>query len=132
MSKGGRSYSDPTYGSKKIINFAKVTCGTRATGNLETISVMFPMTITDVNIIAFTAGSGAASSWTLKKGTTALATVSFATNATAGTVVEGSVTETSLTAGDTLSFGVILGTCDPNQTCQMSVEYRETFEVGDN
>lgn len=133
MSKGGRSYSDPSYGSKKILNFTQVTCGTRATAaNVATISVMHPITITDWNITATVAGSGATSQWTLKKGTTALGTLTFATNATAGAVVEGSVTETSLTAGDVLVLGSVLSTADPSQTCLASVEYRETFEVGDN
>lgn len=132
MSKGGRSYSDPSYGSKKVFAFTRVTVGTRATALVESISVMHPVTITDWNAIADVAGSGAATSWVLKKNTTTLATISFATNATAATVVEGSLTETSLTAGDTLNLFSVLGTSDPNQTILVNVEYRETFEVGDN
>jgi len=132
MSKGGRSYSDPSYGSKKVFGFTQTTCGTRATALVQTITVMYPVTITDWNIVANVAGSGATSQWVLAKGTTALGTLTFATNATAGTTVEGSVTETSLTAGDTLTLRSVLSTADPNQTIQANVEYRETFEVGDN
>jgi hypothetical protein len=131
MAHGGRSYSDPTYGSKKILKFQKFSCGTRAVAALESISLMHPITITGVNIRAITAGSGATSAWSLTSGATILSTIAFATNATAGTVVKGTVAETLVPADGILIMGSLLSTADPNQDCQMSVEYVETFVAED-
>lgn len=136
MSKGGRTYSDPSYGSKKLFSFARVSMGTRSDDALVTeagiLTVMHPIRITDWNIICDATGDGGTSQWVLKKGTTALGTLNFVTNPTAGTTVEGSVTETSLTAGDTLRLYSATSVADPAPFATARVEYREVFEDGDN
>ena len=137
MSKGGRSYSDHTYGSKKVFSFARVSMGTRAANTLVVqagiFTAMHPITVTDWNIVCDATGStGGTSSWVLKKNTTAIGTLAFVADPTAGTTVEGSISEVSLTAGDTLNLYSYLSTGSPVPFVTARVEYRETFEVGDN
>ena len=132
MSKGGRSYSDPSYGSHKFINFQQYTCGTRSAAILESVVVTTPITVIGISAVAALAGSGSTSAWSVSKNATALATLTFATNATAGTVVNGTVTATVLTSGDRLILASGTATADPAQTSKITVEYYETFEVGDN
>jgi len=136
MSKGGRSYADPSYGSKQVFSFNRVSMGTRAAATEVTLAgiwtVMHPIEILDWNIVCDATGDGGTSSWTLRKGTLAIGTLSFATNPTAGTTVEGTVTVTALTAGDTLKIYSALSTADPAPFVTARVEYREIFEVGDN
>lgn len=137
MSSGkGRSYSDPSYGSKKVFSFARVSMGTRAAATEVTeagcFTVIHPIRVTDWNIVCDATGNGGTSTWTLRKGSTAIGTLSFVTNPTAGTTVEGSLTETTLTAGDTLKLYSALSTAAPQPFITARVEYRETFEDGDN
>jgi hypothetical protein len=93
---------------------------------------MHPIVVTEWNITCDATGNGGTSTWTLRKGTTAIGTLSFVTNPTAGTTVEGTVTETALTAGDTLRLYSALSTAAPQPFITARVSYRETFEVGDN
>jgi hypothetical protein len=132
MSKGGRSYSDPSYGSHKFIQFPRYTAGTRSAALLDSISVATPIYVLGVQGVAAVAGSGSTSVWVVQKNATAIGTLTFATNATAGTVVNASVTPVALTSGDILNLRSGTSTADPAQTAQIFVEFVETFEVGDN
>ena len=136
MSKAGRTYSDPSYGSKKVFSFARVSMGTRAAATQVVeagiLTAMHPMTLTEWNITCDATGNGGTSSWTLRKGSTAIGTLAFVTNPTAGTNASQDITEVSLTAGDTLSIYSALSTAAPQPFITARVSYRETFEVGDN
>ena len=123
-----RSYSDPTYGGKKIIQFSKWSCGTRSEAAVERIPMMHKFKVTDANMIAHVAGSGSTSAWSLVAGTTALCTMTFATNATAGTVLNGTVTAYEAGADTILYLYSGTATADPNQTQQVFVEYEEVFD----
>ena len=137
MSKAGRTYSDPSYGYKKVFSFARCSMGTRAAATLVPeagiFTTMHPIVVTEWNITCDATGNGGTSTWTLRDGTTALGTLSFVTNPTAGTSVgETFTTETTLSAGDTLRLYSALSTAAPQPFITASVSYRETFDVGDN
>lgn len=131
-----RSYSDPSYGSKKVFSFHRVSMGTRSAAAAVTeagqITAMSPITITSWNMTCNATGNGGTSQWTLRKGTVALGTLNFVTNPTAGTTVGADVTEVSLTAGDVLSLYSATSVASPTPFVTARVEYRETFESGDN
>jgi len=132
MSKGGRSYSDPSYGSHKQLEFGQFTCGTRSAAILEAIVITTPIRVVAVSGVASAAGSGSTSAWSVSKNTTALGTLTFATNATAGAVANATITATDLAVGDRLVLASGTATADPNQTCKVSVEYYEIFNNSDN
>jgi hypothetical protein len=136
MSKGGRSYSDPSYGSHKSMTFQQFSCGTRSAAILDAIVVNTPMKVIGISGVAAFAGSGSTSAWAVCKNTTALGTLTFATNATAGAVANATVTTTAASVicavGDRLTLQSGTQTADPNQTCKVSVEYYELFDVSDN
>ena len=133
MSKGGRSYSDPSYGSHKSITFGLYSCGTRSAAILEAIVVNTPMDVIGISAVATVAGSGSTSAWSVSKNTTAIGTLTFATNATAGAVANvAAFTPVSCDVGDRLVLASGTATADPNQNCRVSVEYYETFDVSDN
>jgi len=132
MSKGGRTYSDPSYGSHKQLEFGQFTCGTRSAAILEAIVITTPIRVVAVSGVASAAGSGSTSAWSVSKNTTALGTLTFATNATAGAVANATITATDLAVGDRLVLASGTATADPNQTCKVSVEYYEIFSNSDN
>ena len=132
MSKGGRSYSDQSYGSIKQMQFGPNTIGTIAAGNLTTFVATEPITVTDWAINNLALGTGGAATFVLyKNSTTALGTIILAGTHAKDSAHAGSVTETSLTAGDTLDFYVGLATTSIGGVIAR-VKYRETFEVGNN
>jgi hypothetical protein len=134
-SKGGRSYSDPSYGSVKTAMFNVVTAGTRATAIVDAISPMNPITIVDWNITNTTLGTGGSSQWVLAatsdSGTSALGTIIFVGTHALGAVVEGSMTETEVAKGGKLHLYSILSTA-AGLTLTARVSYREKFDVSDN
>ena len=134
-SKGGRSYSDPSYGSVKTIELGPITAGTRATAIVSKWSPMNPVTILDWNMINSTLGTGGSSQWVLAatsgSGTAALGTIVWVGTHAAGVVVEGTATETNVTkAGAVNLYSVLSTAADLGLTAVIS--YRETFDVGDN
>ena len=131
----GRSYSDPSYGSKKIFSFTRVSLGTRSSATVPEAGVLttiHPIKVVGWNIHCQGSADGGTAQFILCKGTTALGTLAFVTNPTDGTTISASITETALTAGDTLQL--YAGTMESDATCFATarVEYRETFEDGDN
>ena len=136
MSIGGRSYSDPSYGSHKQLEFGQFTCGTRSAAILEAIVITTPIKVVAISGVASAAGSGSTSAWAVCKNTTALGTLTFATNATAGAVANATVTTTAAdlkcAVGDRLTLQSGTQTADPAQTCKVSVEYYDIFDNSDN
>lgn len=135
-SKGGRSYSDQSYGSVKVLTpFTQVTAGTRATALVDSHKVMNPITVLDWNMVNTTLGTGGSSQWVLAatsdNGTAALGTLIFVGTHAIGASVDGSVTETTVAAGGRLDLYSVLSTA-AGLTVKANVSYREAFDVSDN
>lgn len=134
-SAGGRSYSDPTYGSVKTFSFAQVTAGTRASAIVDVFEPMNPITILDWNMANAALGTGGTSQWVLAatsgSGTAALGTITFTGTHALGAVVDGTATETKVAKGGVVHLYSILSTAaDLKVTATFT--YRENFETGDN
>lgn len=137
-SKGGRSYSDQSYGSVKTLTFGVVTAGTRATAIVDQFRAMVPIKVLDWNISNTTLGTGGSSQWVLAatsaNGTAALGTIIFVGTHAAGATVEGSVSDVAsgtLPAGGALHLYSVLSTA-ASLTVVSSVSYRESFDASDN
>lgn len=134
-SKGGRSYSDPSYGSVKNASYTRLTAGTRATGLVDTFKTMNPITIIDWQITNSTLGTGGSSQWVLaatsSNGTSALGTIIFVGTHAAGATVDGSVTELELAKDGVLNLYSVLST-SADLTITARFSYRERFDVSDN
>ncbi len=133
-----RTYSDPSYGSKKSIELLDTAAlnGTAAAATDQVYTVMAPITVTDWNVRVTTAGSGTLRNVILGKslggtGTvTAIGTIAVGT-ASADTVKDGTVTSTSLVAGDDLVVQ-IAGTGATVAVVAPVVQYVEKFVVSDS
>lgn len=139
QSKGGRSYSDPTYGSVKTMKFSFAgSTGTRTTAVISTIKPMTPISVIDWQMTANAAGAAGSMDFvicaTSSIGTSALGTITFSGTNAANTTVDGSVTtEAAVAAGGAINLYSVLGTCDPASTFfAPTISYRETFVVSDN
>ncbi len=137
-SKGGRSYSDQSYGSMKTFTFGVVTAGTRATAIVDSYVPMNPITVVDWFMSNTTLGTGGSSQWTLAatsaSGTTALGTIIWVGTHAAGAVVNGSMTEgtsNTVPTGGAINLSSVLSTA-ASLTLQAVVSYREAFTVSDN
>ena len=134
-SKGGRSYSDDSYGSVKSFTFGVVTAGTRATAVVDSFSPMNPITVLDWNMSNTTLGTGGSSQWVLaatsSEGTSALGTIIFVGTHAAGAVTEGTATETNVAKGGKVHLYSVLSTA-AGLTVTAQVTYRERFDVSDN
>jgi len=134
-SKGGRSYSDPSYGSIKSNVIGPFTAGTRATAIVATISPMNPVSVVDWNMTNSTLGTGGSSQWVLaatsSSGTAALGTIIFVGTHAAGAAVEGTATETVVAKGGKIHLYSILSTAAA-LTVSANISYRETFDAADN
>lgn len=137
-SKGGRTYSDPSYGSVKSLIFGPYTAGTRATAIVGQITAMNPIKILDWNMMNSTLGTGGSSQWVLaatsSNGTAALGTIIFVGTHAAGAVVDGSasdVASATIPTGGALHLYSVLSTAAA-LTVEARVTYRETFDVSDN
>lgn len=135
-SKGGRSYSDPSYGSVKTLTFGVVTAGTRATAIVDGFTAMNPITIIDWEMSNSTLGTGGSSQWVLaatsSNGTSALGTIIFVGTHAAGAVVDGSIaTEVTIPTGGALHLYSVLSTAAA-LTVSAKVSYREAFVATDN
>jgi hypothetical protein len=135
VSKGGRTYSDPSYGGVRTLQLGPYTAGTRATAIVDTFTAMSPITILDWEISNSTLGTGGSSQWALcatgAAGTAALGTIIFVGTHAAGAVVAGTATETNLDAGENLHLYSVLSTA-AGLTLTAYVKYRERFSVSDN
>jgi hypothetical protein len=133
-----KSYSDPSYGSKKVVRTAESAsqAGTGAVTVIERHTFMFPATITDWNVIVKTGGTAGDCPVTIGKsvagtGTVSeLGTITLATNANLS-VVDGTVTETSFDAGDDLVFSRGVATTAGPFVASAEVYFKETFQATD-
>ncbi len=137
-SKGGRSYSDQSYGSVKVKTFGPYTAGTRATALVDRWVAMNNIAIVDWNTSNSTLGTGGSSQWSLSatssNGTAALGTLIYVGTHAAGATVEGSVTETATTiipTGGAIDIYSVLSTA-AGLTVTFNVSYRESFLSSDN
>jgi len=137
-SKGGRSYSDQSYGSVKTLTFGVVTAGTRATAIVDNQIPMIPITVIDWAISNTTLGTGGSSQWVLAatsaNGTAALGTIVFVGTHAAGAVVSGSVASVAgatIPTGGALHLYSVLSTA-ANLTLNATISYRESFVESDN
>ena len=132
----GRSYSDPSYGSKKTWSFARVSMGTRASQNATEAGQFVaqgPIEILDFQMYCSATGDGGTSGWVLLKGTTALGTLNFVTNPTAGTTMSTSpaAAASTGTSGDVFQLYQITSIASPAPFVQGTIEYRERFLESD-
>ena len=137
-SQGGRTYSDPSYGSVKSMVLGPYTAGTRATAIVGGVTAMNPIKVLDWNMMNSTLGTGGSSQWVLaatsSNGTAALGTIIFVGTHAAGAVVDGSasdVASASIPTGGALHLYSVLSTAAA-LTVEARVTYRETFVVSDN
>ena len=137
-SKGGRSYSDQSYGSIKVMQFAFTgSAGTRPTAIVSTITPMNPITVIDWQMTNTVLGTGGSSQWVLActsaSGTAALGTIIWVGTHAANAAIEGSITtERTVDTGGALNLYSVLSTADPNLAFTTKVSYREAFQVSDN
>lgn len=137
-SKGGRSYSDQSYGSVKSMVLGPYTAGTRATAIVEGVTAMNPIKILDWNMSNSTLGTGGSSQWVLaatsSNGTAALGTIIFVGTHAAGAVIDGSASDVAgatLPTGGALHLYSVLSTA-AGLTVSARITYREVFDVSDN
>ena len=134
-SKGGRSYSDPSYGSVKTFSFTSIAAGTRATAIADVWRPMNPVSILDWNMVCETLGTGGPSIWVLAatsgSGTAALGTITWTGTHAIGAVTDGTCTETVVAKGGAVHLYSILSTAASLYLTAV-VTYREAFDVGDN
>jgi hypothetical protein len=136
----GRTYSDPSYGSRKTIELPEtaVMNGTGTATSLDSkIKLMYPVTIKGFNLATTTAGTGAAPGDVVlgyeTGGTgsfTEIGTATLTGTQAVKTNIDGSVTETNLSADDTLSV-VLDGTAQDVSTVIPRVELIERFVQSD-
>jgi len=133
-----RSYSDPSYGSKKQLKSGIVTAGTRATAIVETMVPVAPITVVDWNMVNNTLGTGGSSQWVLAatsaNGTAALGTIIFVGTHAAGATVAGAAVSgaaATVAAGGAINLYSVLSTA-ANLTVNANVEYQESFVESDS
>lgn len=136
-SKGGRSYSDQSYGSIKTLTIWQGSTGTRATALVSRFTAMNPMTIIDWYQSNSVLGTGGSSQWVLAatsaNGTSALGTIIWVGTHDAGAVASGSVaTEVTIPTGGALDLYSVLATASPTPIVTTIISYREAFVVSDN
>ena len=132
-----RTYSDPSYGSKKIFKFNAVSMGTRSPENTPAAGVFtasHPITITDFTMTCSATGNGGTSQWVLLKGTTALGTLNFVTNPTAGTVMSTAPAAAAATgtSGDIWYLYSVSSVAAPEPFVTAEIEYVERYLDTDN
>lgn len=137
-SQGGRSYSDPSYGSVKSFQLGPFTAGTRATALVSSIKSINPIKILDWNLVNSTLGTGGSSQWVLAatsaNGTAALGTAIFVGTHGVGGSVDGSaadVASATLPAGGAINLYSVLSTA-ADLGVNVQITYREVFDVSDN
>ena len=136
-SKGGRSYSDQSYGSMKTVTIWQGSAGTRPTANIASHVPMNPISVVDWFMFNSVLGTGGSSQWVLActsaSATAALGTIIWVGTHAAGAVTNGSIaTEKVVDTGGAVNLYSILSTADPALILGVTISYRETFVVSDN
>lgn len=136
-----RSYSDPAYGSKKVLSLPATGAlnGTVTSGTTKGIfTAMNPMTVTDWNIVTTTAGTMIDTLVTIGKSLAGTGTVVVFGTATmtgtqaAQTVIDATCTATDFATGDDIVIARAAGTETGVGAVTPYIQYRETFVIGDN
>ena len=130
MSSRSRTYSDPSFGSKKTWSFTRVSMGTRSGQDVTEAGefvALGPVQIMDFQMYCGATGDGGTSQWVLLKGTSALGTLNFVTNPTAGTYMSTAPTGATGTAGDVFKLYSVTSVADPAPFVQGTIEYIETY-----
>lgn len=138
ISNKNRLYSDPSYGSYKVLTFGPYTSGTRATALVDRFVAMHPITVLDWNASNSTLGTGGSSQWTLcatsDSGTAALGTIIFVGTHGAGASVASSITAAAantIPTGGALDLYSVLQT-SAGLTIQVNVLYKDSYSESDN
>lgn len=136
-----RRYSDPSYGSKKVIalNSTGSLVGTSTTVASKAIfTAMNPMTVTDWNVAVTTAGTMVDGVLTIGKSLAGTgAVVVFGTCTATGTqaaltVLDGTCTATDFATGDDIVVARAAGTETGVMVGIPYIQYREAFVGSDN
>jgi hypothetical protein len=136
MANQGRSYSDPSYGSKKVFTFERVSMGTRTDETCAAAGafhVLHPIKVTKFTVMNSVTGDGGTAAWVLHKNATSLGTLIFVTNPTTGTSMSTAPgTDGLATSGDVLHLLSASSVADPAQFLRAEVEYIERYLDTDN
>lgn len=140
MGKSGRSYSDPSYGSKKVFKFNRVTAGTRSAAAVDAaagcLTVMSPITITGFGIQLSASGEGTQFWYPVRNVSLGLCTLGFASGAAAlaatQCTVASSVTGATCVKGDIINLWSGANASSTVAFVEATVEYIERFLDSDN
>lgn len=135
-----RSYSDPSYGSKKELRLnpsGALNSTESAATEIGRHTFMQPVTVTDGNIwfnaggtntdISVVFGKSAAGTGSVS----AMGTAAIGTSAT-GSVKDGSLTSTDFSSGDDLVVQRAAGTSTTSEDVVPSIQYTERFVESDS
>lgn len=135
-----RSYSDPSYGSQKVLRLEPTGAlnGTDASATEVSTcrtTVMQPIKVLDWNVHMVAGGTNATRSIVLGKSAAGTGVISAIGTIATGTIAtnaikDGSVTETDLDAGDDLVITTI-GTSTTVENMLPSISYRERYVQSD-
>jgi hypothetical protein len=132
-----RTYSDPSFGSKKVLTMLNTAAmnGTATIAEDQRITFMQAVKVTDWQVTVTTAGNGTSRDCIIGKsigGTGAIVAYGTITvgTASADTVTDGSISELAFSAGDDIVIG-IGGTGATVAVVCPTVQYLEAFVVGD-
>ena len=133
----GRSYSDPSYGSKKMFKFNRVTAGTRGSVAVVTdagcLTVLHPITVTGFGIQLSATGEGTSFWYPVRNVSLGLCTLGFASGAAALAGTETTTTGTGCTCetGDVLNLWAGANASSTLAFVEATVEYMERFVESD-
>jgi hypothetical protein len=136
--RAGRSYSDPSYGSKKMFKFNRVTAGTRGSVAVVTdagcLTVLQPITITGFGIQLSASGEGTQFWYPVRNVSLGLCTLGFASGAAALAATQCYTTGTGVTCvkGDIINLWSGANSSSTLAFVEATVEYTERFLDSDN
>ena len=135
-----RTYSDPSYGSEKVLYSQLWSAGTRATALVEAmVKATKPIEVVDFNVLNTVLGTGGSSQWVLAAtsslGTHAIATISLVGTHAANAHIDGSVTTTGTThlvgTDGFIHLYSVLSTASPSPILRFNIQYREKYVNSD-
>ena len=138
LSGNGRSYSDPSYGSKKMFKFNRVTAGTRAStavaADAGMLTVLHPITVTGFGLELSATGEGTSFWYPVRNVSLGLCTLGFASGAAALAGTETTCTGTGVTCdtGDVINLWVGHNASSTLAYVEATVEYMERFVENDS
>ena len=133
-----RSYSDPSYGSKKTFQFNSVTAGTRGSVAVVTdaglMTVMQPITVTGFAIELSATGEGTSFWYPVRNVSLGLCTLGFASGAAALAGTQTTTTGTGVTCdvGDVINLWSGANASSTIAFVEATIEYTERYLSTDN